>query len=121
MKLYWKDTEIGPGSLLRVVEHDYEVVNNFGKRAEVTWRITEIRTRGPGDDYYEPNTGKTFSLKKVMKNRRLHYKQQSGGLVQIPPCTNYLVIKEFHDGEPALWRCYNVDMLGLIRKVEVLE
>ena len=121
MKLYWKDTEIGPGSLLRVVEHDYEVINNFDRRAEITWRITEIRTRGNDEDYYEPKTGKTFPVKKVMKTRRLHRKQQSGELVQIPPCTNYLVIKEFHDGGLALWRCYNVDMLGLIQKVEVLE
>ena len=121
MKLYWKDTEIGPGSLLRVVEHDYEIITNFGRRAGITWRITEIRTRGKNEDYLEPKTGKTFPLKKVMKSRKLHHKQQNGELVQVPPCTNYLVINEHHDGEPALWRCFNVDMLGLIQKVEVIE
>ncbi len=120
MKLYWKDIEIRPGMMLKVIEQNYEVVRSDGTPAEVQWEIIDIKERGPGHDLYEPEKDKTYPLKKVMSSKRLYRKKQAGKLVQIPPCAFYLIIEEYHDGEPALMRCYNVDMLELVRHVEIV-
>jgi hypothetical protein len=121
MGLYWKDIEITPGMTLEVVEENYEVFTEDGRRARITWRILALRERAGNDAFYDTETGKTFSLRKVMKNRRLLRKKDEGILVQIPACTDYLVVEEFHDDKPAFKRCYSVDMLGLIRDMRILQ
>lgn len=105
--------------LLEVVEKDYEVINSSGSQAVITWKIIDICERKPGTEYHEPDTGKGYSLRKVMKSRRLLHKKQSGDIIHIPPCTHYLVVQEYHDGNAALKRCYSVDMLELIQYARI--
>lgn len=120
MKLYWKNIEIRPGMTLAVVEQNYEVLNNYGNPARIVWKILDIKTRNSDEDFYEPKKDKTYPLKKVMNNRRLSRRKSAGEIIHIPPCINYLVVEEYHDGIYAFMRCYNVDMLELIRHVEIV-
>jgi hypothetical protein len=120
MKLYWKDIELSPGTVVRVEEQNNEVYNEQGKRAIVTWEILDIRHREANQEYLEPSSGKSFPLQKVMKHRRLYKRMQEGRIIHIPPCTEYLLVREYHDGEEARLRCYSVDMLGLVTKAEVV-
>ena len=120
MELYWKDTRIEPGMRLRVVEHGNDVIRSDGRRAKVTWDILDIRSREEGEHYYEVSTGKRYTLKKVMRSGKLRKKSQSGDLINIPASSDYLVVRESHDGEQAEYRCFSVDMLGLLRYVEIL-
>lgn len=121
MALYWQDTEIKPGMLLEVDEHNYEVRNERGRRARVIWKILALESKQHDEAYYESATGKKFSMKKVMKNRRLAAKLQAGTLIQIPACTDFLVVQEYHDGTAALMRCYSLDMLGNIRDFRIVD
>ncbi len=121
MILYWKNKEISPGTLLRIEERDNDVRRADGSRAEVTWRILDIRSRGQGEDYLEPAAGTCHSVEKLMKRRKLQRKMEAGELVQIPASSDYLVVREYHDDRFAGFRCYSVDMLGLLRDVEVIE
>lgn len=121
MALYWQDTEIKPGMLLEVDEHNYEVRNRHGRRARVVWKILALESKQRDEAYYETDTGKQFTMKKVMKNRKLAAKLQTGTLIQIPACTDFLVVQEFHDGSAALLRCYSLDMLGNIRDFRIVE
>ena len=107
--------------ILEVDEENYEVFDETGRRARIAWKILAIRERTGDEAFYDTHTGKTFSLRKVMKNRRLSRKQDERTLIQIPACTDYLVIEEFHNGSPAFKRCYSVDMLGLIRNMRIVE
>ncbi|MFP4564220.1 MAG: hypothetical protein ACLFRY_13030 [Spirochaetia bacterium] len=121
MGLYWKDIEITPGMILEVEEENYEVFTEDGRRARIAWKILALRERTGNDAYYDTDTGRTYALRKVMKSRGLLRKRDTGSLVQIPACTDYLVVEEFHDGKPAFTRCYSVDMLGLIRDMRIVE
>lgn len=121
MTLYWKDVELTPGMVIRVEEQQYDVFNDNGKRAVVTWEILAVRKKDPSEDFLEPATGKTFPLKKLMNNKRLYRKMEKGSIVQIPPSKDYLVVEEYHDGKEAMIRCVSVDMLGLITKVVPVE
>ena len=119
MEIYWKNRKIEAGTLLQVEERGSEVLDEDGRPVVVTWRILEIRSRGEGDDYYEPKSGKTYSMQKVMKRRRLRKKKLAGQLVAIPACSDYLVLREYRGGEDAGLRCFSVDMLGLLWDVKV--
>lgn len=121
MVLYWQDVPIQPGTVMRVDMLDYDIRDDEGNRVTITWEILEIRERDSTDELLEPLTGKTYSMRRVMKNRRLGRKYHEGTVIQIPPSTHYLVVREFHDGEEALLRCFSVDMLGLIRDAEVIH
>ncbi len=118
--LFWQDVPIRPGTIMRVDIRDYDVRDDEGRRMTVTWEILDLRERDSTDEYFEPSTGKTYPMQRVMKNRRLGRKYREGAIIQIPSCAHYLVIREFHDGEEALLRCFSVDMLGLIRDAEVI-
>ena len=120
MGLYWKDIEITPGMILEVDEENYEVFDETGRRARIAWKILALLHRSGDEAYYDTATGKTFSLRKAMNSRRLLRKRNTGILVQIPACTDYLVVEEFHDGASAFKRCYSVDMLGLIRDMRIV-
>ena len=65
MALYWQDTEIKPGMLLEVDEFNYEVRNDSGRRARVVWEIIGLDTKRRDEAYYEPATGKKFSMKRL--------------------------------------------------------
>ncbi len=121
MALYWQDTEIRPGMLLEIDEFNYEVRNESGRRARVVWEIIALDAKKRDEAYYEPATGKKFAMKKVMKSRKLAAKLQAGTLVQIPACTDFLVVREYHDGTAALMRCYSLDMLANIRDFRIVD
>lgn len=120
LELYWKNTKIEAGTLLQVEERGNEVLDEYGRSAVVTWKILEIRSRGEGDDYYDPEAGKTYSMQKVMKRRRLRKKNLAGELLSVPACSDYLVLREYHNRKDAGMRCFSVDMLGLLWDVRVL-
>src|SRR6056297_371748 len=119
MGLFWNDIEIVPGMLLEVDEFNYEVLDDEGRRAQVVWKILALDTKGRDEAYYEPSTGRKFSMKKVMKSRRLLRRLDIGDLIQIPACTDFLVVQEYHNRKPALMRCYSLDMLGNIRDIRI--
>jgi hypothetical protein len=126
MKLYWKDTEIPAGARLQVIE-------SGGDGLPKIWKILEIREKKNADEYYDPSSGKSHPLTKVMNNRRLFRKSRAGELVQVPPCTCYLVIEEMAAagtaetaaGEAAgagtpVKKCFNVDFLTTLWDVKIL-
>lgn len=126
MKLYWKDIEIPIGAKLQVIESGGDGLPKF-------WKILEIRERENADEYYDPSSGKSHPLTKVMKNKRLFRKSRAGELVQVPPCTCYLVIEETAAagtaetaaGETAgagksVKKCFNVDFLTTLWDVKIL-
>ncbi len=117
MKLYWKNIEIPLGATLRVFEAG-------GDGLPKLWKILEIREKEGTNEYYDPHTKKSFSLKKVMKSRRLFKKRNEGGLLHIPPCTYFLVIEESPAGggrEPPIKRCFNVDYLSTLLDVKFID
>ena len=107
--------------LLEVDEFNYEVRNDSGRRAKVVWEIIALDSKQRDEAYYEPDTGKKFQMKKVMKSRKLAAKLQAGTLIQIPACTDFLVVREYHDGTAALMRCYSLDMLANIRDFRIVD
>jgi len=119
MGLFWNDIEIVPGMLLEVDEFNYEVLDDEGRRAQVVWKILALETKGRDEAYYQPSTGRKFSMQKVMKSRKLLKKLDLGELIQIPACTDFLVLQEYHNSKPVLMRCYSLDMLGNIRDIRI--
>jgi hypothetical protein len=118
MKLYWKDTEIPIGSKLQVIE-------SGGDKLPKIWEILEIREKKNADEYYDPSSGKSHPLTKVMKNKRLFRKSSAGELLQIPPCSYFLVLEETAAAETAgggtaVKKCFNVDFLSTLRDVKTL-
>ena len=116
MDLYWKNIHIPFGASLQVVEAG-------GDGFPRIWKILEIREKEEGEEYYDPHVKKGYSLRKVMKSRRLSNKSRDGELVHIPPCTYFLVIKEKlrnSGAESAVIRCFNVDFLSTLLDVRVL-
>jgi len=126
MKLYWKDIELGNNT----------VIYHQGEKGEpVQWRVLEIKERPPGTDYYDPDTGKEYPLKKVLKSRRLSKKQEEGRLLQVPPGIYYLVVEErigksnyCNENGPgqaeekhSRLRCFNVDFLETLKGVQIRE
>ena len=85
------------------------------------WRSPSIPSRRKAEDYYEPGAGKCHSVEELMRRKKLQRKMEAGELVQIPASSDYLVLREYHDDRFAGFRCYSVDMLGLLRDVEVIE
>lgn len=123
MKLYWKDREVGKNT----------VICHWGDRGElIRWKVLEIRERSSQVEYYDPERGKEYPLKKVLKSRRLSRKQEEGRLLQVPPGIYYLVVEEL-GGNPESFnetevipgkgnlRCFNVDFLETLRGARIEE
>ena len=121
MGLYWNGIEITAGMVLEVEEYNYEVRNSSGGRARVLWKVLGLDSKQGAEAYYEPATGKKYSMKKVLRRRALAEKLRSGEVVQLPACSDFLVVEEFHDGKPAFKRCYSLDMLANIRSIRIVE
>lgn len=113
MKLYWKDTEIPIGARLQVVESGGNGLPKF-------WKILEIREKKNADEFYDPSSGKSHPLTKVMKNKRLFRKSREGELLQVPPCTYFLVIEETAGGGASVKKCFNVDFLSTLWDVKIV-
>jgi len=120
MDLYWKDIEIRPGMFIEVKENDYLIINAEGRYAQVVWEILKLDSRKNNDAYYDTDSGKSYSMMKVMKNRRLQAKLDRGSIIQIPACTDFLLVQEYHDGTPACKRCYSLDMLANINEFRII-
>lgn len=120
MSLFWNDTEILPGMLLEVEEFNSELSLLDDTAVQVRWKILELKSKGKNEAFYEPGTGKSYSIRKVMKSRSLLRRQAAGKILQIPACTDYLVVQEYHDGKIAGMRCYSLDMLDQIRRVKIV-
>jgi len=121
MELYWNETLLKPGMLIRVDERNYQVLNAEGRRAQVVWEILGLDTKKGDAAYYDPDSGKSYSMRKLMKSRRLQMRLEQGTIIQIPACTEFLVVREYHDGVPAFKRCYSVDMLANISDFRIIE
>ncbi len=121
MELYWKDMRLVPGTLLRIEERGNDIFDETGVPVEIRWRILEIRARGEGEDYLDPYTGKSFSLRKVLKRRKLQRKREQGELVDVPASSDYLLLRVYHNGASVGYRCFSIDMLGILYRVEIVE
>ena len=113
MDLYWKDKQIPLGAALQIIE-------SGGDGYPRIWKILEIREKKSSDEYYDPESGKSFPLKKVMKSKRLYRKSREGDLLHIPPCTYYLVLEEADPSGAVKKRCFNVDFLSTLQDVRIL-
>lgn len=121
MSLYWRDVEIKPGMLLAVDLYRPEVYNSAGRPTGIRWKILSFESRDSDDAYYDYLTGKKYSLKKVIKNKRLQARLSRNQLLQIPACIEFMAVQEFHDGLEAYKRCYNLDMLATVRNIRIIE
>lgn len=121
MELYWNETLLKPGMLIQVDERNYQVLNAEGRRAQVVWEILGLDTKTGDAAYYDPDSKKSYSMRKVMKSRRLQVRLEQGSIIQIPACTDFLVVQEYHDGAAACKRCYSVDMLANINDFRIID
>ena len=119
MGLYWKDIEIVPGMLLSVEFIRPEAYNRDGEVAAVWWKILSFDSRDSSDAYIDYACGKKYPLEKVVRKRRLQARLERGELLQLPSGSDFMIVQEFHDGEPVYKRCYNLDMLHTIRNIRV--
>jgi hypothetical protein len=120
MSLYWKDLEIVPGMLLAVEPYQIEIYNTAGRPAAIRWKILSFDSRKSDEAYLEYSTGKKYPLKRVIKKRKLQAKLSRAELLQIPACSDFMVVQEYHDGKEVYKRCYNLDMLGTVRNIRVV-
>jgi hypothetical protein len=120
MELYWKGLRIGPGSRLRVEERGGAAGSGGGRNPVVTWHVLDIRSRGEGEDYYDPERGTAYSMRALLRSRKLQRRRDAGQLADIPACTDYLVVREYRDGELSGLRCFSLDMLGSLWDVRPL-
>ncbi len=67
------------------------------------------------DAYIDFSSGKKYPMEKVVRKKRLQKKLEREELLQLPSGTDFMVVQEYHDGEAAFKRCYNLDMLHDIR------
>ena len=121
MSLYWKDIEIVPGMLLEVDQLHQEVFNSEGRAVNIRWKILSFGIRTRDEAYLNHSSGKKYPLKKVIKSKRLQAKLAREELLQLPACTDFMLVQEFHDGESAYKRCYNLDMLATVRNIKVVD
>lgn len=121
MELYWNDTLLRPGMLIQVDERSYRVMNAEGRRAQVVWEILGLDTKTGEAAYYDPDTKRSYSMRRVMRSRRLQARLEQGSIIQIPACTDFLVVREYHDGAAACTRCYSVDMLANINDFRIID
>ena len=56
---------------IEVEENNYHILNEKGRRARVMWRVLALDRKKCDDGYYNPDTGRTYPMRKIMKNRRL--------------------------------------------------
>ena len=116
MELYWKDLRIEPGMTVEVEEND-----DAAHRKKVIWKIIDIAENTNQHAYYELGSGNTYALESVMKKRKLRKKQASGTLIQIPPSSDFLVVRRYHDGEEMGYFCYSVDLLNRVRNIRAAD
>jgi hypothetical protein len=121
MELYWNDTLLRPGMLIMVDERSYQVSTADGRRALVVWEILCLDTKTGEAAYYDPDTKRSYSMRRVMKSRSLLAKLEQGSIIQIPACKDFLVVREYHDGVQACKRCYSVDMLANINDFRIID
>lgn len=121
MGLFWKDLEIIPGMLLEVDLLHHEVFNSDGARVSTRWKILSFDSRTSEETYLDYSSGKKYPMKKVIKNRKLRAKLQRAELLQLPSGSNFMVVQVLHNGIEVFKRCYNLDMLGIVRNLRVLE
>lgn len=119
--LYWKDLEIIPGMLLEVDLLQNEVFSSNGNPVRLWWKIMSFGSRNNDEAYLDYSTGKKYALKKVIKKRKLQAKLSQAELLQLPACSEFMVVQEFYDGESADKRCYNLDMLATVRNIKVIQ
>jgi len=120
MSLYWKDLEIVPGMLLEVDQYQHEAFDSSGKPVPVTWKILAFDSRKSNETYYNFTTGKKYSLEKVMKSRKLQAKLNLD-ILQIPACSDFMIVQEYHGGKEVYKRCYSLDMLGTVRSIRLVD
>ena len=121
MGLYWKDIEIVPGMLLEMDMLHNEVFNSDGEALPIRWRILSFDSRKSDDAYIDYNTGRKYPMAKVIKKRRLQALLERNILLQLPAGSDFMIVEEFHGGETAGLRCYNLDMLQTVRNIRVVE
>jgi len=121
MGLYWKELEIVCGMLLELDLYHHEVINSEGKFANIMWKVISFGSRKNDEAYLEYSNGKKYPIKKVIKNKRLQGKLNRKELLHIPACSDFMVVQEYHDGKEVLKRCYNLDMMGAIRNIRIIE
>ncbi len=117
MSLYWKDIEIIPGMLLDVEFLRHEAYGKDGEPLAVQWKILYFGSRDSIDAYIEYSSGKKYPLQKVLKKKRLQSKIEQGELLQLPSGTEFMIVQELHGGKEVFKRCYNLDMLHMIRNI----
>ncbi len=121
MELYWKNKRIAAGTMIEVRERGNELTDSEGRLIRRIWEILEIRVREEDEAYYEPLKRKTYTMRQVMGKRRLRGRQEAGKLVQIPASSEYLVVKEHQNDRFVGFRCFSLDMLGLLTEVRFIE
>lgn len=117
MGLYWKDLEILPGMLLDVELYHHDVTDSSGNPASIRWEILAFDKRKEGDSYFEYATGKKYTLKRVLRSGRLQGKLKRAELLQLAAGSDFMVVREFHNGEAVFQRCYNLDTLANVRNI----
>lgn len=120
MSLYWKDFEIVPGMVLAVDPFQQEIFNNIGKPVVIWWEILSFESRNSDEAYFDYSTGKKYSLEKVIKKKKLQTKLANNELLQLPACSDFMVVHEYHDEVKVYKRCYNLDMLGTLRNIRLV-
>lgn len=120
MSLHFKNLEILPGMLLAIEMLRPEIFNDEGIPVSLKWKILSFNRRESNDAYIDYPKGKMYSLKKVVKSRRLQAMRAKGALLQIPPGTDFMVVQEYHDSEEADKRCFSLDMLGTVANIRII-
>ncbi len=119
MSLYWRDIEIVPGMMLDVDFLHHEVFNKKGELVRIMWKILFFDSRTGDDAYIDFSSGRKYPMEKVVRKKSLQKKLGREELLQLPSGTDFMVVQEYHDGEAAFKRCYNLDMLHDIRNIRV--
>jgi len=121
MSLYWKEIEIVPGMLLAVELFQYDVLNSNGAPAAIQWKILSFGSRNCDEAYIDYTTGKKYSMKRVIKKKKLQIKAELEELLQLPAGRDFMIVQVYHDEEAVYKRCYSLDMLQTIRNIRVID
>ncbi|MBI9106392.1 MAG: hypothetical protein JEZ04_06555 [Spirochaetales bacterium] len=120
MSLYWKDLEIVPGMMLAVDQYQHEAFDSAGNPVAVMWKILSFGSRTSNEAYLDYSTGKKYPLEKVIKKKKLQARLNRD-ILQLPACSDFMVVQEYHDGKEVYKRCYNLDMLVTVRNIRVVD
>lgn len=110
-----------PGMVLEVDQFQQEAFDNSGKPVVIWWKILSFGSRNSDEAYLDYSTGKKYTLKKVIKNKKLQARLNRADLLQLPACRDFMVVQEYHDGKEVYKRCYNLDMLASVRNIRVVD